>query len=225
MAKIIKPNTYSCTRRGFFAKSIIGCASLYTAPGLFAELLTQTPSQGEGPFFPNKLPLDTDNDLLILNDSITPAIGEVTHLSGKITDIKGNPLRNALIEIWQVDSTGSYIHTGSAGHDKRDKNFQGYGKFLTGMKGEYYFRTIKPVNYPGRTPHIHVRVSHKNKKVLTTQLYVAGEARNQKDFLLSRAGKHRDALITAFSPLKESKTGELQAEFDIIIGITPKDEH
>ena len=225
MSKIIKPNSYSYSRRGFFAKSLIGCASLYATPSLFAELLTQTPSQAEGPFFPNNLPLDTDNDLLILNDSITPAIGEVTHLSGKITDIKGNPLRNALIEIWQVDATGSYIHTGSSGHDKRDKNFQGYGKFLTGMKGEYYFRTIKPVNYPGRTPHIHVKVSHKNKEILTTQLYVQGEALNKNDFLLNRAGKNRDALITSFKPLKGSKTGELQAEFNIIIGITPKDKH
>ena len=224
MPKIIKPNTYSCSRRSFLAKFILGSASLYASPGLFAELLTQTPSQGEGPFFPNKLPLDTDNDLLTLNNSITPAIGEVAHLSGKVTDIKGNPLRNALIEIWQVDATGSYIHTGSSGYDKRDKNFQGYGRFLTGIKGEYYFRTIKPVSYPGRTPHIHVKVSHKGNEVLTTQLYVQGEALNNNDFLLNRAGKHKSALITSFTPLKGSKVGELQAEFNMIIGITPEDD-
>lgn len=225
MAKIIKPNSHSLSRRSFIAKSIIGCASLYSSPGLFAELLAKTPSQVEGPFYPNILPLDTDNDLIILNDHITPAIGNVTHLSGKITDMKGTPLLNALIEIWQVDSTGSYIHTGSARYDKRDKNFQGYGKFLTGAKGEYYFRTIKPVTYPGRTPHIHVRVSVKGKTIVTTQLYVAGETRNDSDFLLKRAGEHKDALISKFTPLVGSKTGELAAEFNIILGITPEDKH
>ena len=225
MSKIIKPNSYSLSRRNFFAKSILGCASLYSAPGLFAELLTKTPSQAEGPFYPNKLPLDTDNDLLILSDNITPGIGEVTHLSGTITDIKGNPLKNALIEIWQVDGKGAYIHTESAGYDQRDKNFQGYGKFLTSLKGEYYFRTIKPVSYPGRTPHIHVRVSLENKILLTTQLYVAGESRNNNDFLLNRAGDHKDLLVTKFTPLKGSKINELQAEFNIILGVTPEDTH
>ena len=67
----------------------------------------------EGPFYPDKLPLDTDNDLLIINDGITPAVGEITHLTGRILDAKGNPVRNALVEIWQCDSNGAYLHTGS----------------------------------------------------------------------------------------------------------------
>ena len=71
------------------------------------------------------MPLDTDNDLLIINDSITPSVGEITHLGGRILDLSGNPIRNALVEIWQVDSEGSYLHTKGATNDRRDKNFQG----------------------------------------------------------------------------------------------------
>ena len=213
------------SRREFLARSVVGGALLFTAPGLFAELLELTPRQTEGPFYPNVMPLDTDNDLLILSDKITPGVGEVTHLHGKVTDVKGNPLRNALVEIWQVDSKGAYIHTGDPRNAKggRDKNFQGYGRFSTNVKGEYYFRTIKPVAYPGRTPHIHVKVSHKGKHLLTTQLYVQGEERNKRDGLLRRAGDQMGALIVNFAPLVGSKVGELTAEFNIIVGVTPED--
>src|SRR3712207_9549722 len=74
--------------------------------GAFAQALVRTPRQTEGPFYPDRLPLDTDNDLLIINDAITPAVGEVTHLGGRILDAAGHPVRNALIEIWQADSKG-----------------------------------------------------------------------------------------------------------------------
>ena len=115
----------------------------------FAEALVRMPRQTEGPFYPDHLPLDTDNDLIIVNDSITPAVGTITHLSGKVLDVRGEPIRNALVEIWQVDNNGVYLHSGSGNRAKRDKNFQGFGRFLTGSSGEYYFRTIKPVPYPG----------------------------------------------------------------------------
>src|SRR5512147_2989902 len=103
-------------------------AAFFTNRGLFAEELMRTPAQTEGPFYPNKLPLDTDNDLLIINDNITPAVGEVTHLTGKVLDAKGNPLKNAVVEIWQCDANEVYLHTkDSAGKkDKQDKNFQGF---------------------------------------------------------------------------------------------------
>ena len=130
-------------------------------PGAFAQELVRTPKQTEGPFYPVKLPLDTDNDLLVVNDSITRAVGEVTQLSGRILDTKGDPIRNVLVEIWQVDNAGAYLHDGTSNRDKRDVNFQGFGRFLTGSTGEYYFRTVKPVPYPGRCPHIHFAVKMK----------------------------------------------------------------
>jgi len=179
----------------------------------------------EGPFYPDKLPLDTDNDLLVLNDSITPAVGEITHLSGKVTDLQGKPLRNATVEIWQVDSNGAYLHSRDERKDKRDQNFQSYGRFLTDSEGRYYFRTVKPVPYPGRTPHIHVIVSQKGKRLLTTQCYIKGEKLNETDLLLSRLKEKvaRDSIIIPFEPIEGSKLKELSARFDIVLGVTPAD--
>lgn len=216
--------TYSfCTRRSFLGGLALGAVAFHT-PGAFAEELVRTPRQTEGPFYPDKLPLDTDNDLLIINDRITPAVGEITHLSGKILDARGEPVRNAVVEIWQVDRNGAYLHTGSANRDKRDPNFQGFGRFLTGSAGEYYFRTIKPVPYPGRTPHIHFAVRLKGRERFTTQCYVKGEPGNERDFVLNgiRNPKARDSVIVAFVPIKGSRIGELAARFDIVLGFTPE---
>jgi protocatechuate 3,4-dioxygenase beta subunit len=193
-------------------------------PGAFAEELVRTPRQTEGPFYPNKLPLDTDNDLLIVNDGITSAIGEVTHLSGRVLDPRGNPIRNALVEIWQVDNNGVYLHEGSANRENRDGNFQGFGRFLTSSTGEYYFRTIKPVKYPGRTPHIHFAVKVKGREKWTTQCYIRGETQNEQDFIyMGIADARQRASVTVdFAPVKDSRIGELDARFDIVMGFTPE---
>lgn len=214
------------SRRTFLAA--LG-AGLLTTRGLFAEELVRTARQTEGPFYPNRLPLDTDNDLLIINDAITPAVGEITHLSGRVLDRKGDPVKNALVEIWQVDHQGIYLHTQSPNRDQWDKNFQGFGRFLTGSTGEYYFRTIKPVRYAAgtvqRTPHIHVTVAQGNKRMLTTQLYIKGHPFNERDGILQsiRDRAARDSVLVDFQPLKESRIGELAARFDIVLGETPED--
>ncbi|WP_395144316.1 intradiol ring-cleavage dioxygenase [Armatimonas sp.] len=197
---------------------------LLTTPGAFAQELSRTPKQTEGPFYPDKLPLDTDNDLLQVNDTLTSAVGAVTYLSGRILDSRGNPIRNATVEIWQCDNNGVYLHTADSGpkKDKQDKNFQGFGRFITGSTGEYLFRTIKPVPYPGRTPHIHVAVKLKGKEKFVTQCYIAGEAQNEKDGVLKGIVEaQRKLLLAEFKPLKGSKIGELTAGFDIVLGITP----
>jgi protocatechuate 3,4-dioxygenase, beta subunit len=213
-----------CTRRGFLGGLALG-ALVFTSPGAFADELVRTPRQTEGPFYPDKLPLDTDNDLLIVNDSITPAVGEITYLNGKILDAHGDPIRNALVEIWQVDHNGAYLHTRSANRDKRDANFQGFGRFLTASSGEYYFRTIKPVVYPGRAaPHIHFAVKIKGREKFTTQCYVKGEPGNKRDFVLNgiRDPKARDTVIVDFAPVANSRIGELAAHFNIVLGFTPE---
>ncbi len=211
------------SRRAFLSTATLAVAA-FSARGLFAQELTRTPRQTEGPFYPNKLPLDTDNDLLIINDSITSAVGEITHLSGKILDARGRPVRNALVEIWQVDKNGSYLHTDSANREKLDGNFQGFGRFLTGSSGEYYFRTIKPVPYPGRTPHIHFKIKQGSKELLTTQCYIKGDPGNDRDFILKsiRDAKARESILVDFAPVKGSKIGELAAKFDIVLGVTPE---
>lgn len=215
-------------RRRFLKQFGLGAAAITTSglwvPGAFAEELTRTPEQTEGPFYPDKLPLDTDNDLIIVNDGVTPAVGEVTHLTGRVLDAKGEPLRGALVEIWQCDGNGVYMHTRGGSREKLDGNFQGFGRFLTGASGEYYFRTIKPVSYPGRTPHIHFAVKAKGHPKWTTQCYVKGHAQNARDGVLRgiRDAKARESVIVDFAPVKESKIGELAARFDIVMGYTPE---
>ena len=211
-------------KRRAFIKNSLSVSSLLCVPGLMAEALSLTPHQTEGPFYPDKMPLDTDNDLIILNDSLTPAVGTVAYLSGKVTDIKGNPLRNTLVEIWQVDNNGVYLHTRGGSRSKLDSNFQGYGRFLTDSKGNYFFRTLKPSPYSGRTPHIHMAVSAKGEKKFTTQCYIKGEPRNQKDFILKRVKdqKARESLIVPFKKVNGAKTGEVAAKFDIVLGWTPE---
>jgi protocatechuate 3,4-dioxygenase, beta subunit len=210
-------------RRAFLGSIALGAAA-FTTRGAFADELTRTPKQTEGPFYPDKLPLDTDNDLLIINDASTPAIGEVTHLTGRILDAKGDPVRNALVEIWQVDGNGAYIHSKDSQKDKHDKNFQGFGRFLTGSTGDYYFRTIKPVKYPGRCPHIHYKILKGNKELLVTQCYIKGEQSNDRDGVYRgiRDPKARDSVTIDFQPIKDSKVGELAARFEIVLGFTPE---
>jgi protocatechuate 3,4-dioxygenase beta subunit len=215
-------NDLLITRRSFLSNAAIGGAAALFAPGVFAQQLIQTPRQTEGPFYPNKLPLDTDNDLLIINDGITPAVGTITHLTGRVVNLRGEPLRNAVVEIWQCDNNGAYLHTGSGNRDRRDANFQGFGRFVTGSTGEYYFRTIKPVPYPGRTPHIHYIIKQGDKRMLTTQLYIKGHPQNERDGIY-RSLKARDAVTVDFKPIKDSKIGELAAHFEIVIGLTPED--
>lgn len=214
------------SRRRFLWTATATCAALY-APGVFAELLTRTPAQTEGPFYPDRMPLDTDNDLLILNDSITPAVGEVTHLTGQILDANGAPIRNALVEIWQTDNNGLYRHTRDRDQDERDPNFQSYGRFSTDREGRYYFRTIKPTPYPGRTPHIHYKVSKGEDHLLTTQCYVRGHELNARDGVLRsiRDDAQRESVLVDFAPIADSETGELAANFDVVVGWTPPDEH
>jgi protocatechuate 3,4-dioxygenase, beta subunit len=222
-------SNHIASRRHFLKGAAISAAGLalpsfWHVRGAFAEALQLTPEQAEGPFYPDRLPLDTDNDLLLINDGITPAIGEITHLSGRVLDSAGNPLRNALVEIWQVDGQGVYLHTADR-HAQRDANFQGFGRFLTGSNGEYYFRTVKPVPYPGRTPHIHFKIKGPGEHDFTTQCYVKDHPQNERDGIYRsiREPQLRESVTVAFEPIKDSKIGELAAKFDIVLGITPGD--
>src|SRR5579859_1543709 len=213
------------SRRGFL-RSLGFYSTLLTVPGAFAEELTRlrkTASVEEGPFYPPKLPLDTDNDLLIVNDSITPAVGEVTHLSGRLLDSRGDPIRNATIEIWSTDHNGVYLAERGA-QSRYDSHFQGFGRFLTGSSGEYYFRSIKPVHYPSRqAPHIHFKIKIKGQPDWTTQLFVKGDPGNLQDFVYKGIPDQeaRNSVTMDFAPLPGSRIGELAARFDIVLGFTP----
>ncbi|QDV29700.1 Protocatechuate 3,4-dioxygenase beta chain [Planctopirus ephydatiae] len=217
--------SYLVSRRSFLRAA--GFAAAINVSGVFAEELMRTPALTEGPFYPDHLPLDTDNDLLVVNNQITPAVGEITHLSGKLLSSTGEPIRNAFIEIWQVDGNGAYLHTADSRHASFDKNFQGYGRFLTASDGSYYFRTVKPVPYPGRTPHIHFGVSLGGKRVLTTQLLIKGHPQNERDgvFRGVKSEAERNLLLADFQKIPNSPIGELAAKFDMVLGRTPEDDH
>ena len=216
------------TRRQLLQGMTAGAAA-FTIPGVFAETLAQTAVTGDGPFYPDRLPLDTDNDLLIINDGITPAVGEVTHLTGRLLAENGDPVRNAFIEIWQADSHGSYIHTEGRNDGKIDPDFQGYGRFLTDSQGRYYFRTIKPVPYTllgqFRAPHIHVAVSKAGRRIMATQALVKGHEANARDLITRRIDDPSviDTLMVEYRPMPGSALGELTATFDIRLGHTAQE--
>jgi protocatechuate 3,4-dioxygenase beta subunit len=215
-------------RRFLQAGAALGAVGFvgFLAPEAFAEQLMGTPPLTEGPFYPDKLPLDTDNDLIIVNGNITPAVGEITHLTGRVLDAGGGPVKNVTVEIWQCDAHQVYLNTrdSESKASQRDPNFQGFGCFTTGSKGEYRFRTIKPVAYPGRpAPHIHFKVKRGDRELLTTQLMIRGYPGNARDgvFRGVRDLVDRELIVTDFKPIKESKIGELSANFDIVLGRTP----
>jgi protocatechuate 3,4-dioxygenase, beta subunit len=224
---ILPSGMTSASRRSFLRHLSLG-AALFTVRGAFAEeLARRTAPVEEGPFYPPKLPLDTDNDLIIVNDSITPAIGEITHLSGCLLDGRGDPIRNATIEIWSTDHNGVYL-ADSRNQARYDSHFQGFGRFLTSSTGEYYFRTLKPVRYPGRqAPHVHYKIKMKGRPDWTTQLYIKGEPGNQRDGVYREIGDApaQESVTVDFTPLKESRIGELAARFDIVLGLTPEEQH
>lgn len=193
------------------------------APGAFAELLTLTPAMTEGPFFPDKLPLDQDNDLIRITDQTTPAVGTITNLSGRLLDKNGAPIKDALIELWQADDHGTYLHSNGASGGTRDAGFQGYGKFETAKDGDWKFRTIQPGLYTGRTRHYHFGVTLKGQPRFATQLFFKDEPGNARDGVLRgiKDEKQRESVIRAFYPVADTK--ELAATWDIVLGVTPRD--
>ncbi len=211
------------TRRRLLAGGLtLGAAALWT-PGVFAEELTRTPPMTEGPFYPDRLPLDTDNDLVVVNNSITPAVGTITHLTGRVLSTNGDPQRDLVVEIWQVDNRGVYLHSADSSQRQRDRNFQGFGRTTTNAQGEYRFRTVRPVPYPGRCPHIHFKIKRADRELLTTQCFIAGHPQNRNDGILRgiRDPFERQLVLIDFTPVRESRIGEVSARFDIVLGVTP----
>ncbi len=196
---------------------MLALAGVIATPAVVANNLLPTPRQSAGPFYPVNLPLDDDNDLTRISGNDGQAAGEISDLSGRIVDINGRPLKNMRIEIWQCDINGRYRHPRENAPRPIDPNFQGHGHNYTNDQGQYRFRTIRPVEYPGRTPHIHVAVFPQGERPFVTQLYVKDEPRNASDFLFQRIAEERRHLVVAeFKPVAQAPATK-QAEFDIIL--------
>jgi protocatechuate 3,4-dioxygenase, beta subunit len=155
--------------------------------------LPLTPVQTEGPFYPVQLPTDTDADLLVQGPR-RYAKGQAAWLDGQLLDAQGRVLRGGTVEIWQCDADGHYHHPGDGG--RADPAFQGFGRATVDAEGRFRFRTMKPVAYSGRTPHIHVKVKLGARELLTTQLYVEGDAGNAGDGIWRRLSAEQRAAVT-----------------------------
>jgi len=174
-------------------------------------VLQPTPSQSEGPFYPATLPRDTDFDLLN-NGSARYNQGMAAWVEGTVTDTRGVPVSGAVVEIWQCDQAGHYHHPRDGG--QADPAFQGFGRVAVGRDGSYRFRTLRPARYGGRTPHIHVKVRLDGTDLLTTQLYVAGDPGNARDFLWRQLDARGQAALTV--PFAPGSDG-VRARFPIVI--------
>ena len=202
-------------RRHFTA----GLGATLLAPGAFAADLVATPSQTEGPFYPTAFPADMDMDLVQVRGQAARALGTVLHLQGRVLDASGKPI-GAIVEVWQCDSQGLYDHPGQSGRERRDAAFQGYGKVVTDGQSLYRFRTLKPVAYAGRSPHIHLKVATADGRQLTTQFYLAGDPQNERDFVYRdamRDPRRRERIDMRVEPANGLEPGALATTMDIVI--------
>ena len=199
-------------RRRAVAAALVALPALWLGPRAQpATARRATPAQTEGPYYPLVLPKDSDHDLL-RNGTLSYPEGQSAWVEGSVSDMAGKPVAGAQVEIWQCDHAGHYHHLGDG--DKADRRFQGFGRVTVGADGRYRFRTLRPVAYAGRTPHIHVKVKLGRRELLTTQLYVAGDPGNARDFLWRNLGEaDRTALTVPFTAGSDG----LQAQFPIVV--------
>ena len=195
-----RPNNLSlmARRQALAALVSLPAAATAQAPGA-AVARPPTPRQSLGPFYPRtpeERPRETDADLVVVQAERVVSRGVPLYLTGRVLDRGGMPVPGARIEIWQCDANAVYHHPAGGAEAERDPNFQGYGQTLTESDGAFHFRTIRPVAYPGRTPHIHVRVEARGRASLATQLYLAGEAGNARDFLFRQLSAEERAQLT-----------------------------
>ncbi len=185
-----------------------------------AATLVATPEQTEGPYYPVSFPADSDNDLVQVRGQAAQAIGMVLHLEGRVLATDGRPLAGALVEIWQSDSQGIYDHPGQPGRERRDQAFQGYGRIAADSDGRYSFRTLRPVAYAGRpAPHIHLKAAGLGRH-LTSQLYIAGDPGNERDFVYRAAARdprQRARIEMRLQPANGLEPGALATTMDIVI--------
>jgi protocatechuate 3,4-dioxygenase beta subunit len=187
--------------------ALMGAAALAPTP-LLAEDRKPTPRMTEGPFYPRSFPKDVDADLTQVQGAPRSAEGTVLEVSGRVLDRSGKPRAGARVEIWQCDSFGQYHHVGEPA-GSGDANFQGFGAVTTDAEGRYAFRTIKPVPYPGRTPHIHFAVLEGGRRRVTSQMFVEGEPGNERDFLFRNLGDDARLLTMRLASAGKGLAGSL----------------
>lgn len=197
-----RPNNASTLRR---RHALAAIASVPLAAGFKAaraQTATErrpTPRQTLGPFYPrnaSERPRATDADLLTVEGGRVLTRGTPLYLTGRVLTARGVPVAGAVVEIWQCDANAVYHHPAGGAESERDPHFQGYGAATTDAGGAFHFRTIQPVPYPGRTPHIHVRIAASGIQAVPTQLYLDGHPGNARDFLYRHLDEADRAAVT-----------------------------
>ena len=206
-------------RGGLTRRALILAAPSLLVPGVALAALAPTPGAGEGPFYPVRMPGDDDADLVRVENAVREAGGDILHLTGRVLDVDARPVPGARIEIWQCDANGVYLHPGDRRRALRDAGFQGFGHATADAAGRFTFRTIVPVPYPGRTPHIHVKVLRGGRHLLTTQLYRADHSQNTSDFLFRRlAPDEQRRVLMVIKPRAASPRTAFETEIDLVLG-------
>ena len=220
--------TEGITRRSMLTASaaLTGAAMAGIISPVWAQQsrIRPTSEQVMGPFYPVTLPVDQDADLTVIAGKNGRALGQIVYVSGRVTNLRGEPVANAELEIWQANSVGRYTHPGDQSPALIDPNFEGYAKIRTGADGNYSFKTVKPAAYPTgidgwlRPPHIHFDIKGRASR-LVTQMYFAGEALNEKDKLFTSASVDgRKSLTARYGvPSGKQERDALVALWDVVL--------
>lgn len=210
------PISHQVSRRAVLCG--VAATAVAALPAAASTPLRPTPRQTEGPFYPDRFPDDVDSDLLRVAGYPDPALGQPLELSGRVLDTGGQPIPEAVVEIWQADVNGRYLHSADwSVFRSRDPGFQGYGRVTSGTDGGYRFRTIRPVAYGGRTPHVHFAIRPRGGAPLITQMYVAGEPGNARDSVLNRVRTAEDRALLMVS-LDGGPDAGWRGAFDVVLG-------
>ena len=182
----------------------------------------------DGPFYPprswrDRGPLagewDADLSRVQRGGTVLSAQGEHLGLQLQVADTQGRLVDGAEVEFWQCDAMAQYRHPNVAlPKGGYDAGFQGFGAARSAADGTLAVRTIKPVPYPGRTPHIHVKLRHASFGELTSQLFLAGDPGNARDFLWRAVPQaDRAALELALQPAPEGSGLRWAARHTLVV--------
>jgi protocatechuate 3,4-dioxygenase beta subunit len=202
--------------------TVLGIASAASTSLAIAQTAGQrTPEQILGPFYPLKA-LGQNADLTKVPGRPGRAAGLVLNVAGRVLNLKGEPVRNAKVEIWQANTHGRYTHPGDHNPAPLDPNFEGSALLTTDNDGRYRFKTIKPAAYPAgpnrmRPAHIHFQVSGRQDR-LVTQMYFEGDPYLEPDRFFQTALEQKDLLVAKLSqPTLEMEPESKLVVFNIVL--------
>lgn len=204
---------HSPSRRRALVASAVALALPHVA---LAADLRPTPANAEGPFYPPQKPQDSDADLTQVAGHANRAKGTILGVTGRVLDVKGAPIARAVLEVWQCNAFGRYLHPrDSDASGPLDPDFQGYARLAADEGGNFRIKTIKPPPYGARTPHIHFIVASPRTR-LTTQMFFEGEAMNERDFLYRYLSRD-DRRASTGRFVDASEPGALAVTWDIVL--------